>query len=205
MDWDGKRLAEWYGGKEGRVLARTLAAALKRLPGAVWVGSLRPSVLGVGYVEPFTAVWPGAHVEEADWDDARSECRYDRILIVHALEGEPRPDELLERCWKALRPDGVLIVLVPNWLGWHRWGDGPLAAGRSYTRARLGQALRAAGFKDGAKASAGGMLLAAARKEVLGAKALRRDARSGKVGAVPVGVATPACAGAGSPLRRNRS
>jgi SAM-dependent methyltransferase len=190
MDWNAERLAAWYGTREGRALAREVAGALKGLPEVPWVGSLRLNVLGVGYVDPFTGVWPGAQVEEADWEDARSECRYDRILVAHALEVDPAPAALLDLCWKSLRPDGVLIVMAPHWLGWHRWRDGPLAAGEGYGAKQLARALEGAGFRNVRTTKAGGMLVAASHKEVLQAKALRRNAKSGVVQPVPVGVAT---------------
>lgn len=189
MEWTTDTLAAWHGTKEGRAVARAVTAALGAMPGVAWVGNLRPSVLGVGHVAPFAGAWPGAHVEEADWADVRSECRYDRIVVAHALETAERPEELLARCWRSLRPDGVLVVVAPHWLGWHRWRGGPLSAGRGFSHASLGQALRAAGFRPAGKAAARGMLVAAGHKEVLGAKAMKRNAKTGAMQPVPVGVA----------------
>ena len=39
---------------------------------------------------------------------------FDRILLVHALEPSEMPAHLLDEVWRALKPNGQLLVIVPN-------------------------------------------------------------------------------------------
>lgn len=208
MHWTLDALEEWYATDMGRKVAYEVRESLKRMPSLEWVGGLKPAVLTVGYAAPFSKVWPHAAVDEADWSDDKMECRYDRILVSHILEFAEDPGEVLERCWQALRPDGVLVVMVPNKMSLWRWRrSAPLAAGEGYGFGEIHALLVEEGFRPLERGYAvacpvggslghrlcpafGGLVLATARKDVVGMRALKREASGGKVKAVPVGVAT---------------
>ncbi|MCP5405188.1 MAG: hypothetical protein H6922_03080 [Pseudomonadaceae bacterium] len=207
MVWSRENLQHWYESEPGALAAAQVRAALAGLDELAWVGSIKPLVLAVGYAAPFVEVWPNALVEEVDdWSDARLECRYDRIVVGHALEGADDPHALLAKCWQALRPDGVLVVVVPNRLSLWRWyTNTPVADGKGYGKRQLQRLLREAYFTPLSRRFAvacpwggatghrmcphfGGLLVMAACKQVAGMKALMRPAANGKVKAVPVGV-----------------
>lgn len=208
MAWTPDALEEWYVTEAGKRVAGEVCASLAHLDSLRWVGGLKPAVLTVGYAHPFAKVWPQASVDEADWEDGKMECRYDRILVSHALEFADDPGEVLAKCWQALRPDGVLAVLVPNQFSLWRWKkDAPLAGGASYGFGEVHALLVEEGFRPLERGYAvacpvggrlshrlcpnfGGLVLMTARKEVVGVKALKRNEKTGKVTAVPVGVAT---------------
>lgn len=208
MGWTPEQLEEWYSTAAGTRAAGEVCAALAAMSTLQWVGGLKPAVLTVGFAHPFVKVWPTASVDEADWHDAKTECRYDRILVSHVLEFADEPGEVLAKCWQALRPDGVLAVLVPNQLSLWRWKkNAPFAAGASYGFGEVHALLVEEGFRPMERGYAvacpvggrlshklcpnfGGLVLMTARKEVAGMRAMKRDAVTGKVSAVPVGVAT---------------
>ncbi|MEM9725904.1 MAG: methyltransferase domain-containing protein, partial [Pseudomonadota bacterium] len=71
----------------------------------------------------------------------------DRLILTHALENVDRPDRLLEECWRALAPEGRLLVMAPNRSGlWARRDGTPFGAGRPYSFGQLDTLLRNHGF-----------------------------------------------------------
>lgn len=208
MDWTLAALEDWYSSHPGKRVAGEVRVALARMDSLRWVGNLKPAVLTVGFAHPFAKVWPHASVDEADWTDGKMDCRYDRILVSHLLEFADDPGMVLEKCWQALRPDGVLVVMVPNKMSLWRWKrSAPLAAGEGYGFGELHALLVEEGFRPLERGYAvacpvggalshrlcpnfGGLVLMTARKDVVGMRAMRRDAATGAVKAVPVGVAT---------------
>lgn len=209
MAWTHDNLQHWYESPPGQQAAADVRAAMAAIGPLHWNGSMKPLVLGVGYVAPFVNFWPTALVDEAtDWNDTRLECRYDRIVVGHGLETAANPADLLAACWKALRPDGVLTVVAPNRLSLWRWYPStPLAEGKAVGRRALQQMLQNANFKPIQHRFAvacpwggtvghrmcphfGGLLVMAATKHIAGMKVLARTPATGKVQAIPVGVAT---------------
>jgi SAM-dependent methyltransferase len=70
-----------------------------------------------------------------------------RVLIAHAFEHTPVPDELLRVWWQLLAPGGRVLLMVPNRRGlWARFGQTPFATGTPYTLGNLRQLLNNAGF-----------------------------------------------------------
>jgi ubiquinone/menaquinone biosynthesis C-methylase UbiE len=39
---------------------------------------------------------------------------FDNITLFHVLEHVPDPSRLITACWRLLRPDGILVIAVPN-------------------------------------------------------------------------------------------
>lgn len=70
-----------------------------------------------------------------------------RVLMLHALEFLPKPDELLRVYWQMLAPGGRLLIIVPNRRGfWSRMGRTPFARGTPYSMLELKDLLEAAQF-----------------------------------------------------------
>ena len=68
---------------------------------------------------------------------------FDKIVLVHALEGSAHFRELLRECWRVLADGGRLLVIVPNRRGlWARIERSPFAHGRPYSMAQLSRLLR---------------------------------------------------------------
>ena len=67
----------------------------------------------------------------------------DRILVVHALETEESPGELLSELWRILTPGGRIIAIVPNRSGfWARIDTTPFGQGQPFSRRQLNNLLR---------------------------------------------------------------
>lgn len=93
-----------------------------------------------------------AHVEQADLRDhlRRHPRTYDRLVLRDVLEHFERPEilEILDLCRAALRPDGGILIQVPNAeppLGGRiRYGD--ITHELAFTESSLRQLLRTTGF-----------------------------------------------------------
>ena len=71
----------------------------------------------------------------------------DRLLLVHSIEMEDRPQDLLDEVWRVLSPGGSLIAIVPNRRGlWARFDTTPFGYGHPYSRSQLTQLLRTSMF-----------------------------------------------------------
>jgi SAM-dependent methyltransferase len=67
----------------------------------------------------------------------------DRVLVVHLLETTEDPEELLYEIWRALAPNGRLMIVVPNRRGiWSRTDTTPFGQGRPYSRSQVKDLLR---------------------------------------------------------------
>ena len=134
MHQDVVDLNAFYLTRLGRVTRRILGQQIRR----VWPSVREEVVLGLGYPVPFL----GLFREEADrvfavmpagqgvmaWPESGGRqvaladdgvlplpdgC-IDRILIVHGLEFSEQRRPMLEEVWRVMRPDGRILVLVPN-------------------------------------------------------------------------------------------
>lgn len=213
--WTPQAIADWYAATPGWQVAALLQRAAETLAGVPWVGHERPDVLVTG-APAMARLWPTATVVNG-WENAGVECRYDRMVLLHTVDMADDPASLLAHVVRVLRPDGRVVVIVPQrtspWV-W-RAGFSPFGAGEPYTLGQLTQRLSAAGLTvvDSGTAlylpplggrwvwrwtgvwqqvmkgipGSGGALLVVAHKTVGGAKGLRVSAE-GKVRLQPVGV-----------------
>ncbi len=149
-------LAEFYRAPLGRVAARLLRGRLT----AIWPDLAGLDLLGLGWAEPYMALWPGRPGRRLAFapeglgplpGSAQVQDRHlplpdrcvDRILLVHALEASEGAYALLRECWRVLRDDGRVLVIVPNRLGsWALFDHTPLGQGRPYSRGQLEGQLR---------------------------------------------------------------
>ncbi len=70
-----------------------------------------------------------------------------RVLMLHAIEFSPRPDELLRVYWQMLAPGGRLLVIVPNRYGlWAHFGRSPLTRGTKFSPRKLRDLIEEAQF-----------------------------------------------------------
>ena len=140
-------------------IARRLVRRRLRL---IWPNVRGQFVLGIGYATPYlapfveeashavacmpaeqgAAAWPrGGLNRVALADDTNlpfEDGSADRIVLIHALETSEVWRTLLRQVWRVLKPDGKLIIVVPNRSGmWASMGDTPYAQGRPYSRGQL--------------------------------------------------------------------
>jgi len=160
-------LLDFYGTPLGHVARHLIALRIR----SRWrdVHGLR--VAGVGYATPYLRAlraeaervialmprpqgvkyWPedarnlAAMFDEPDLPlpDESVDC----LLAVHCLEMSEDSEGLLREFWRVLRPEGRLLVVLPNRTGlWARADHTPLGAGHPYTTAQIHGKLERAMF-----------------------------------------------------------
>ncbi len=160
-------LNAFYASHQGRLTRRILRRHIREL----WPDGSGLRVLGLGYAIPYLNLfrdeaeraiavmpaqqgvvrWPreGANRVALGEDDALPlpDASFDRILMVHALEGSEQIRPLLREVWRVLTPGGRLIVIVPNRVGlWARHERSPFGHGISYTPGQLNRLLKSMTF-----------------------------------------------------------
>ena len=166
MWFDVLKLRRWYHSLQGRlvqrVIKRQLAPLLPEGGGEIYT-------LGLGYPHPylphpkdnnqtFVAMLPS--VGAVAWPEREknrtlllddfpfAENTFDCILMCHHLEFTSDANALLAKCWHALRPEGQLVIMVPNRAGaWARRDGTIFAYGQPYTAHQLEKLLRRNSYK----------------------------------------------------------
>jgi SAM-dependent methyltransferase len=213
MSQEVHALPAFYTSPPGEAARWVLAQALA----GFWPALPRMEVAAVGWGQPYLPLWHSeaarclALVPEPVAEGTAApaavmpeltlplpDLSLDRILLIHALEHVERPDALLRECWRVLRENGRLLVVVPNRVGWWSLTDHtPFGQGRPYSRGQIGRLLRSRLFTVERREHAlfvppftsrwalagtrlweaagrrafprfGGVIIAEARKEVLG-------------------------------------
>jgi SAM-dependent methyltransferase len=146
-----------------RILAQRIRARWARLPGATligvgyavpFLGSFRNEAARIGALMPATQgaiVWPSTgDVCTALYEDEMlplPDASVDNLLVVHCLEGSEQVRKLLRELWRVLKPEGSLVIVVPNRRGvWARMDTTPFGHGQPYSRRQLDRSLRDALF-----------------------------------------------------------
>jgi SAM-dependent methyltransferase len=167
MQIDVVDLRDFYnrplGGVARRLLTSRIRARWRSVQGtqvmglgfpAPYIGMFRGEAARLGALMPATQgalVWPASGavqsvmVEEAmlPLADASLDC----LLGVHCLEVSERTGALLREMWRVLKPEGRLLLIVPNRRGvWARLDNTPFGHGRPYSRAQLERLLSDALF-----------------------------------------------------------
>ncbi len=159
MQIDVVDLRDFYNGPLGGVARRLLTSRIRarwrnvqgtHLMGlgfaAPYIGMFRGEAARLGALMPATQgalVWPASGpaglsvmVEEAMLPLA--DASVDLLLCVHCLEVSERAGALLREMWRILKPEGRLLLIVPNRRGvWARLDTTPFGHGRPYSRGQL--------------------------------------------------------------------
>ncbi|RIA55784.1 class I SAM-dependent methyltransferase [Dichotomicrobium thermohalophilum] len=160
-------LVDFYASPLGHVARHLVALRIR----SRWRNVRGLCVCGVGYATPYlralrteaervialmprpqgVAYWPeeagnvAAMFEEPDLPlpDNSMDC----LLAIHSLEFSDDSDMLLREFWRVLRPEGRLILVLPNRTGlWARADHTPLGAGHPYSERQIMRKLEAALF-----------------------------------------------------------
>jgi len=158
---DAGQLLEFYDTPSGQTARRLIVRRLK----AMWPQLKGQRLLGYGFPIPYLKAYLGeaervvalmpAHTGVVAWPTERPlaalgledalpfpDAMFDRILVVHALEGAEAARVLLRQLWRALAPEGRLIVVVPNRTSlWAQVERSPFACGRPFRRGELAHLL----------------------------------------------------------------
>lgn len=164
---DARELSQFYDGALGRRARRMILTRLRQS----WPNVKGLRVLGFGFAAPYlraflpdaervltvspaemgVIAWPAekclsALVEEdcLPFPDAF----FDRVLVVHGLEGAQALRPLLRQLWRVLAPEGKLLVVAPNRASlWAQVERSPFGQGRPFSRRELDVLLKDALFE----------------------------------------------------------
>src|SRR5258707_9302173 len=166
MQLDASDLVDFYEAPIGQVARRMISRQVRVL----WPSARGTSLLGYGfavpYLRPFLAdaervvslmpaqqgvvAWPAERPLAALCDEDAlpfADAFFDRILVVHGLEGADATRPLLRQLWRVLAPEGRLLLIVPNRTSlWAQLERSPFALGRPFSRGELDRLLRGALF-----------------------------------------------------------
>src|SRR4030095_7734587 len=147
MQLDAIDLKDFYACPLGVVVRRLLGARVR----SRWADVKGLSVFGVGFGTPYLAAYRGedqsltALVKETELplDDESA----DRLLLIHMLEWSEKSRELLRELWRVLKPNGRLLMIVPNRRGlWARVDTTPFGYGSPFSRTQLNKLLKESFF-----------------------------------------------------------
>jgi SAM-dependent methyltransferase len=160
-------LRTFYGSPLGQVTELLLQRAVCQL----WTSCAGYSVLGIGYAIPYleplranavrTLAFMPAEQGVVNWPTNAPSASalvdlgalplpdscIDRVLVVHALENNDHPYDMLAEIWRILTPGGRMILVAPNRSGvWARFDTTPFGQGQPYSRSQLRSLMRQALF-----------------------------------------------------------
>lgn len=168
MSADVHAAADFYATARGAVAARLLRARL----GALWPDVQGDAILGLGYAAPYLRLWreqayrcvalTPAQAGVARWparapslsctaeEDALPfpDLSFDRVLLVHGIEGAENARRMLREVWRVMKDDGHLLIVAPNRRGWWAHVEAtPFGHGQPYSAGQIGRLLANSMFR----------------------------------------------------------
>ena len=167
MQLDAADLADFYEAPIGQLARRMISRQIRVL----WPSARGMSLLGYGFAVPYlrpyladaervvalmpaqqgVVAWPaGRPLTVLGEEEALpfADAFFDRIVVVHGLEGADATRPLLRQLWRVLAPEGRLLLIVPNRSSlWAQLERSPFAVGRPFSRGELDRLLRGALFE----------------------------------------------------------
>jgi SAM-dependent methyltransferase len=157
MQLDVSELSDFYESAVGRAARRLIARRITEF----WPQCRDLRVLGYGFATPYlkgylteaervvalmpartgVMAWPGdRQLAVLSDEDALpfADAVFDRILVVHGLEGADAARGLLRQLWRVLAPEGRILLVTPNRASlWAQLEASPFACGRPFHRSEL--------------------------------------------------------------------
>jgi len=167
MQLDARELLAFYDSPMGQVARRMILRRLRVL----WPSTEHCRVLGYGFATPYLRLlqgeserviavmpaqqgvvgWPAeAPLVALGEEDALPfpDAMFDRIVVVHGLEGADAVRPVMRQLWRVLAPEGRMLIVAPNRASlWAQLERSPFANGRPYRRGELDRLLRASMFE----------------------------------------------------------
>src|SRR4051812_28445261 len=127
-------LRTFYSSRRGQMARRLIGKRIRR----VWPDLKGQSLLGLGYATPFLGpfrseaervvavmpasqgvmAWPADAANQVALADEAElplpDLSFDRVLLVHAIEGAEQLRAMLREIWRVLAGNGRLLLVVPN-------------------------------------------------------------------------------------------
>jgi len=167
MQLDARELLAFYDSPMGQVARRMILRRIRLL----WPSTEHCRVLGYGFATPYLRLlqseserviavmpaqqgvvgWPSeAPLVALGEEDALPfpDAMFDRIVVVHGLEGADAVRPVMRQLWRVLAPEGRMLIVAPNRASlWAQLERSPFANGRPYRRGELDRLLRASMFE----------------------------------------------------------
>lgn len=162
MQLDAVNLVDFYQSAVGQAARRAIVHRLNLL----WPEQTGLRLLGYGFAVPYLKPYLGeaervvalmpAQMGVVAWPAERpltvlgeegalpfDDAMFDRILVVHGLEGADAARGLLRQLWRVLAPEGRLLLVAPNRASlWAQVEASPFACGRPFHKGELDALLR---------------------------------------------------------------
>ena len=160
-------IRSFYASPLGRVTRQVLTGHIRKR----WNRTQSLAVLGLGYATPYLDSFVGeaervisvmpARQGVVNWPTGRPSASVlasaealpfpnasiDRVLVVHGLETQDNPQDMLSEIWRILTPGGQILIITPNRRGfWARIDKTPFGHGQPFSRRQLTDLLREALF-----------------------------------------------------------
>jgi len=157
MRLDAGELTDFYDSAVGRAARRLISRRIKE----IWPELRNYRLLGYGFAVPYlktylaeaeravalmpsrmgVVAWPAPRqLALLGEEDALpfADAMFDRILVVHGLEGADAARVLLRQLWRVLAPEGRILLVAPNRASlWAQMEASPFACGRPFHRGEL--------------------------------------------------------------------
>jgi SAM-dependent methyltransferase len=170
MQLEASALADFYETPLGQGARRAILRRVK----VMWPDVRALRVLGFGFAIPYLTPWLAeaerivafmpAQQGVVAWPQARNlavlgdeyavpfpDAFFDRVLMVHGLEGSESARLMLRQLWRVLAPEGRVLIIAPNRASpWAQLVRSPFAVGRPYHRLELDNLLKSALFEPAA-------------------------------------------------------
>ena len=158
MHLDVAALKEFYATPLGQIARRLLARRIRSHWGPAtgqavaalgfgtpYLGAYRHEAKTVGALMPASQgalIWPAAAPTLSTLVEASSlplrDNSIDRLLVVHCLEVAEQVTPLLRELWRVMKPEGRVLIVVPNRRGlWSHVDTTLFGYGRPYSRSQL--------------------------------------------------------------------
>ena len=159
-------LRDFYETPLGIVARRLIRRQIRNM----WPETNGDQIIGLGYATPYlltfhqrtpvaalmpahqgVTLWPPEGPYKAALIDETElplpDSSVERVLVVHALEMSEHGEEMLQEAWRILKPEGELLLIVPNRRGlWAGPENTPFGHGRPYSRTQLEKLFCDVGF-----------------------------------------------------------
>ncbi len=159
-------LRDFYATALGSVARRLIRRQIRK----IWPVTNGQMIIGLGYATPYlltfhqrtpvaalmpahqgVTLWPPEGPYKAALVDERNlpvaDSAVSRVMMVHALEMSEQGEELLQEAWRILKPEGELLLVVPNRSGpWANRENTPFGHGRPWSRTQLEKLFGEVGF-----------------------------------------------------------
>jgi len=158
MQPDVTDLMNFYGRPIGGMVRRILAQRIR----ARWPNCKGATLIGLGYATPYlgsfrgevqrlmalmpatqgAVVWPATGPVMTVVIDSESlplaDNSVDYLIAIHALELTDNIRAALREIWRVLKPEGRLLLIVPNRRGlWARFDHTPFGAGQPFSTGQI--------------------------------------------------------------------